>query len=459
MCFLAAAALVAASALTAAADVRSVLVRIGVRGAALRRLAERAAKAPGGMSASAAALEQSISELDAAGLAPDRLAKLLARQPRALPPLLSHSPAALLAALRDTKGLPPAAQLIAAEPLLLTLDDVKLRAALDYLEPFVCAANRSAAEFVARQPQALLWRAEASSPVLETLREMGLDQRAVDRVSRWSPARQLASGDGARRSLSWLGRTLGLEAAALGRLVASFPPVVGLEPARLAASHAFLASEAGEAAAVAALVRYPQLLSVSVEANLRPTADYLRLLGVDVGRVVRSHAITLDLSLEANLKPTVSFLQREGVEELGRVLSSQPSLLSLSTQSSLAPKCDFLRSLGMAPLGPLLTQYPAVLTLSLEANLRPTALALAEAGVLSPPDPTLRPRHLAASLERRIKPRLALCAALGVTPTLGAVTTASDVHFCKQVRLSPRTDEVMNDLTNSSSCSGRPPAR
>ena len=60
MCFLAAAALVAASALTAAADVRSVLVRIGVRGAALRRLAERAAKAPGGMSASAAALEQSI---------------------------------------------------------------------------------------------------------------------------------------------------------------------------------------------------------------------------------------------------------------------------------------------------------------------------------------------------------------------------------------------------------------
>jgi len=452
MCFLAAAALVAASALTAAADVRSVLVRIGVRGAALRRLAERAAKAPGGMSASAAALEQSISELDAAGLAPDRLAKLLARQPRALPPLLSHSPAALLAALRDTKGLPPAAQLIAAEPLLLTLDDVKLRAALDYLEPFVCAANRSAAEFVARQPQALLWRAEASSPVLETLREMGLDQRAVDRVSRWSPARQLASGDGARRSLSWLGRTLGLDAAALGRLVASFPPVVGLEPARLAASHAFLASEAG-------VVRYPQLLSVSVEANLRPTADYLRSLGVDVGRVVRSHAITLDLSLEANLKPTVSFLQREGVEELGRVLSSQPSLLSLSTQSSLAPKCDFLRSLGMAPLGPLLTQYPAVLTLSLEANLRPTALALAEAGVLSPPDPTLRPRHLAASLERRIKPRLALCAALGVTPTLGAVTTASDVHFCKQVRLSPRTDEVMNDLTNSSSCSGRPPAR
>ena len=67
-------------------------------------------------------------------------------------------------------------------------------------------------------------------------------------------------------------------------------------------------------------------------------------------------------------------------------------------------------------LGAQLDAYPALLTLSLDANLRPTADALRDAGLLPPPasgegaPPTaLRPRHLAASLDKRVRPRVAYC--------------------------------------------------
>lgn len=151
-------------------------------------------------------------------------------------------------------------------------------------------------------------------------------------------------------------------------------------------------------------------------------------------RLLRSHSAALALSLDGKIKPTIAFLRDElGVSALGRVLSSQPAILSLSVEANLRPKCTYLQELGMTPMGTLLTQYPAIMTLSLEKNLKPTAEALTHAGVLRPPDVSLRPRHLAASLDCRIIPRLTFCADRNVTPSLGAATTSSDDDFCKQV--------------------------
>jgi hypothetical protein len=122
--------------------------------------------------------------------------------------------------------------------------------------------------------------------------------------------------------------------------------------------------------------------------------------------VLRTFGTALALSLDGKLRPTVLFLESEaGIGAIGRVLSSQPALLSLSIEANLRPKCAYLRELGMTDLGRLVSQYPPVLSLSLEDNLKPTAQALIQAGVLHPPDPNIRPRHLAASLDRRVSVR------------------------------------------------------
>jgi len=162
---------------TPATPVAAVLARAGVRGAALGRLAKRAAADD--TAAAAAALELALSELEAAGVDGKAVARLLTQQPRALAPLLARSPAALLAGMA-TAGLPPAAELLRAEPMLLTLDARALRAALVFLSTFLVAdANQTVSEFVASQPQALLWRSERESPVLVALEEMGLPPRTV----------------------------------------------------------------------------------------------------------------------------------------------------------------------------------------------------------------------------------------------------------------------------------------
>ena len=134
---------------------------------------------------------------------------------------------------------------------------------------------------------------------------------------------------------------------------------------------------------------------------------------------------------------------------------------------------------------------PALLTLSLEHNLRPTAAALRDAGLLDVPlrpdgagagvdgggdgggedanlpKTALRPRHLAASLDGRVRPRLAFaehCRAADATSSvdgsdgadgagdaggagglarsrrklsLGAVTTMSDGAFAEALGATP----------------------
>ena len=83
------------------------------------------------------------------------------------------------------------------------------------------------------------------------------------------------------------------------------------------------------------------------------------------------------LSLQANVMPTVEYLRSLGMVEVGRVITKQPAILSLSVTSNLQPKVAFLTSLGLdelpGGLGAQLDAYPALLTLSLESNLRPTA--------------------------------------------------------------------------------------
>ena len=99
---------------------RSVLAAVGLRGAALERLASAAPDA--------AALGERLSALADAGVRSETAGKLLRRQPRALGWLLARPPAPLLSALRDELHTDVDA-LLAAEPALLSLDVPRLRQA------------------------------------------------------------------------------------------------------------------------------------------------------------------------------------------------------------------------------------------------------------------------------------------------------------------------------------------
>ncbi|KAL1493520.1 hypothetical protein AB1Y20_017223 [Prymnesium parvum] len=345
--------------------------------------------------------------------------------PRAPPPLALDRPPRVSAAARrflatrDAASSPRAAAawqllssrlalpddslaaLLARAPAALDLTPEQLLPTLDFLASRLGTPRLAA--FLARQPHALLLRPDGQSPVAQQLRAHGLPEAAVRKATRAFPAAtRLASGSRLALLLAFLQREARLSPPQLGRLVAA----------------------------------YPQLLGLSLEANLRPTVAYLASLGVDVGRAVDAHPALLSLNLERKIKPTVDFLAREaGLTSLGRVLSLQPALLSLSVQSNLRPKVAFLRELRIEPLGPQLDAYPALLSLSLEANLRPTAAAYAEAGLLAAGK--LRPRHLAASLSSRVRPRLAFAKAKGRTPTLGGVSTMTDAAFCKQIGEDP----------------------
>ena len=133
---------------------------------------------------------------------------------------------------------------------------------------------------------------------------------------------------------------------------------------------------------------------------------------VRVGRVLSAQPALLSLSVEANLRPKLAFLR-----ELGHFTSTPlhfcphlpgPWLVPQKNDiARMTPCLVFARAharAGMPQLGKQLDAYPALLTLSLETNLRPTAEALVAAGLLHRRTDgasgqlvvDLRPRHLAA---------------------------------------------------------------
>jgi hypothetical protein len=406
--------------------------------------------------ASVAEFEASLGILEVGGLDATIIAELLRKRPTAVRRLV-RSPEELTELVKGLSwlGVLDVGALLSSQPKLLDLDASRLAEAVDFLEGYVGGRER-VGEFVALHPQSLLWRSANALPVAQHLRALGMSKAAVERVRAALPTLDaLVSADNVAALLTYVQAELGLSVSSLGRLISRYPQLLGLSlEANVRPTLEYLASLGVSPAR--AFTRHPQLFGLSIDANLRPTVDYLRELGVDVARAVSAQPAVLSLSLEANVVPTVAYLRSIGMRELGRSLTAQPSILELSVSANLEPKLAFLRSLGMdrlpGGLGGQLDAYPTLLTLSVEGNLRPTAEALRRAGLFdaiddaegdegvscddgagadgggvagggaggaggaanAPPGspPTLlRPRHLAASLEGRVLPRLAFCSA------------------------------------------------
>lgn len=420
-------------------------------------LGKAAAALPSTAWKSAEEMAETFTALESHGLSRADIGAIVAKRPMSIRRFVVDAPelTKLLEGL-SLQGIVDAGPLLRAQPKVLYFDEARLREAVRFLEGYV--GQGRFAEFVRMHPEALLWCDANALPVAAHLRALGLPKSVIDHVRKAFPKMDaLLSADNVAAVLGFLQGELGLSTAALGSVLRKFPPLLALSLENVRTKVEYVGSLG--VAPARAIVRHPALLGLSLEMNIRPTASYLESLDVDLSRALEASPSILSLSLQANVMPTVEYLRSLGMVEVGRVITKQPAILSLSVTSNLQPKVAFLTSLGLdelpGGLGAQLDAYPALLTLSLESNLRPTAEALMSAGLIvkrasAGDEPTaLRARHLAASLEGRVRPRLAFADLMREVPaagemqacaaekasrlTLGAVTTYSDANFAKQM--------------------------
>ena len=187
-------------------------------------------------------------------------------------------------------------RLLEATPTVLDLTEEQLVPTLDFLARYV--GDERLSDFVRTQPQSLLWKAEGMSPVAQHLRAFGVSDKAIQKATNAFPAvTRLVSATNLDALLCYLQDELGLSVTQLGKLIAG----------------------------------YPQLLGLSLQANVRPTADFFEELGANSTRMISRHPQLLGLSLESNLRPTVHYLQSIGVD-VGRAINVHPALLSLGLE-------------------------------------------------------------------------------------------------------------------------------
>ncbi|KAK1274132.1 hypothetical protein QJS04_geneDACA022200 [Acorus gramineus] len=120
--------------------------------------------------------------------------------------------------------------------------------------------------------------------------------------------------------------------------------------------YGFLSKELGASREniVKMVAKHPQLLHYSIEDGILPRINFLRSIGMrnsEILKVLTSLTQVLSLSLEGNLRPKYLYLVNELRNEV-KSLTKYPTYLSLSLDQRIRPRHRFLVSLKKAPKGP-----------------------------------------------------------------------------------------------------------
>eukprot|EP00966_Prymnesium_polylepis_P284424 6570748-Prymnesium_polylepis.1 len=172
----------------------------------------------------------------------------------------------------------------------------------------------------------------------------------------------------------------------------------------------------------AKIASFPQLLLCSVEANLKPTVDYLTSELKMKPEKIASYPQLLICSVEANLKPTVDYLTSE-LKMKPEKIALNPELLWCSVEANLKPTVDYLTSeLKMKP--EKIASFPQLLKYNVEANLKPTVDYLTSELKMNPKNIINQPCLLGYSVET-VKQKVADLKAIGLN--------VSRIHTCPQI--------------------------
>ena len=194
----------------------------------------------------------------------------------------------------------------------------------------------------------------------------------------------------------------GMDKKMWAKVIYRFPPLLTYSRQKLKSTVDFLYEMGLTAADVGkVLTRWPTIISYSVEDNLRPTAEYFEMLGVNVSFVLLRSPQTFGLSIDGNLKPVTEFFLQLGyaLEDLRTMLQRYPTLYTFSLEENLIPKWEFF------------------LTMDYQRS-----------------ELVKFPQYFGYSLGERIKPRYALVRKCGVKLLLNQVLSLSDKEFHKALK-------------------------
>lgn len=239
-------------------------------------------------------------------------------------------------------------------------------------------------------------------PLVEFLLELGVQKSDIPRILTSCPLLYGAKpSETLVRNMTVLEK-LGMDSKMWAKVISKYPGLVLRSRGKIDAAVEFLFQMGVSKANIGkVLKRYPNIICYNVENCLQPTAEYFESLGIDVaGLLVRSPS-SFGMSIETKLKPVTEFFLERGFSlgDIRTMVSRYGDMYCLSLAQNLIPKWNFFLTLN----------YPRLELVRV-------------------------PFYFGSSLEKRIKPRIAVLKGCGVSMSLREVVMSTDRAFEKALR-------------------------
>ncbi|TVU38198.1 hypothetical protein EJB05_11554 [Eragrostis curvula] len=209
-----------------------------------------------------------------------------------------------------------------------------------------------------RQPQILEYTLSNLKSHVDFLASVGVPSARIGQIISAAPSMFSYSVEQSLKpTVRYLIEEVGIEESDVGKVVQLSPQILvqRIDSAWKSRS-LFLSKELGapKDSIVKMVQKHPQLLHYSIEDGILPRINFLRSIGMrnsDILKVLTSLTQVLSLSLERNLKPKYLYLVNDLKNEV-KSLTKYPMYLSLSLDQRIRPRHRFLVSLKKAPKGP-----------------------------------------------------------------------------------------------------------
>ncbi|MQM23635.1 hypothetical protein Taro_056702, partial [Colocasia esculenta] len=229
---------------------------------------------------------------------------------------------------------------------------------LEYLMS-VGVKHRDIRKILLRQPQILEYTVENNLKVhVFFLASLGIPDSRIGQIITAAPSLfSYSIEDSLKPTVRYLVEEVGISRTDISKVVQLSPQILVQRIDNSWNSRlSFLSKELGAPRdSIVKMVRkHPQLLHYSIEDGIHPRINFLRSIGMrnsEILKVLTSLTQVLSLSLEGNLKPKYLYLVNELRNEV-QSLTKYPMYLSLSLEQRIRPRHRFLVSLKKAPRGP-----------------------------------------------------------------------------------------------------------
>ncbi|KAM1712492.1 hypothetical protein ACFX1Q_024164 [Malus domestica] len=220
-------------------------------------------------------------------------------------------------------------------------------------------------------------------PIVEFLLELGVPKSDIPSILNKRPQLcGISLSENIIPTMSFL-EGLGVDKKQWAKVIYRFPALLTYSRQKVKTTIDFL-YEMGLSAEMIGkvLTRCPNIISYSVEDKLRPTAQYIVSLGVDVGVLLHRSPTVFGLSIEANLKPVTQFFVERGysMDEIGIMLSRYGALYTFSLAENLVPKWEFFLTMDYSKSE--LVKFPQYFGYSLEDRIKPRYALMKDCGVM-----------------------------------------------------------------------------